>query len=66
MILDMDKNYFYVVEDMVHQQVDFERYERERCVLLSVVILDAPTGMNSDIWLPLQERLKSKSTVINR
>lgn len=42
--------------------------ERERDVefVLYVVILDAPTGMNSDIWLPLQERLKTKSTVILR
>jgi hypothetical protein len=28
-----------------------------------VVILDAPTGMNSDIWLPLQESLQTKTTV---
>lgn len=28
-----------------------------------IVILDAPTGMNSDIWLPLQENLKKRTTV---
>ncbi|CAF2415049.1 unnamed protein product [Rotaria sp. Silwood2] len=27
------------------------------------VIFDAPTGMNSDIWLPLQENLKKTTTV---
>ncbi|CAF3422313.1 unnamed protein product [Rotaria sp. Silwood1] len=27
------------------------------------VIFDAPTGMNSDIWLPLQESLKKTTTV---
>ncbi|CAF1443089.1 unnamed protein product [Adineta ricciae] len=27
------------------------------------VILDAPTGMNSDVWIPLQEKLKAKTTV---
>ncbi|CAF0750593.1 unnamed protein product [Adineta steineri] len=30
---------------------------------LPTVILDAPTGMNSDIWLPLQESLKQITTV---
>jgi hypothetical protein len=35
----------------------------EKLLFLCVVILDAPTGMNSDIWLPLQESLKAKTTV---
>lgn len=30
---------------------------------MCLVILDTPVGMNSDLWLPLQESLKQKTTV---
>lgn len=63
MILDMDKNYFYVVEGEVYQQVCGKRLGKYKINAFCVVILDAPIGMNSDIWLPLQESLKKKTTV---
>jgi len=41
----------------------YVRKHLENIRFSSIVILDAPTGMNSDIWLPLQENLKQMTTV---
>ncbi len=47
----------------MHQQVHQRRHLQKEMFLFDLVILDAPTGMNSDIWIPLQEILKTKTTV---
>ena len=63
MMLDTDRNCFYDVEAKVYRQVDSMRDELWIEFSVCLVILDTPVGMNSDLWLPLQESLKQKTTV---